>query len=203
VVLERTVRELRGVACMGMVDIAPDKQQIISSRSFGRYVTDLQELEEAVSVYMSRAAEKLRRQDSVAATVHVYIRTNPHKADEPQYSPGTTIALASPTADSRRLVEAALAALRRIYRSGYRYQKAGVALSGIAPASVSQGSLFADAHDPAKSFRLASDGVVQGWRMKAGNRSPAYTSNWSELPVAASQGGVSRKKHNPYNKYVD
>lgn len=201
VVLERTVRELRGVACLELVDIAPAKQQIISSRSFGRYVTDLQELEEAVSVYMSRAAEKLRRQGSVAATIHVYIRTNPHNADEPQCSPGMTVALASPTADSMRLVEAALAGLRRIYRSGYRYQKAGVALSGIAPAGISQGNLFAGTHDPAKSarlmcaldginarmgkgaLRLASDGVAQRWRMKTGNRSPAYTSNWNELPI--------------------
>lgn len=203
VVLERTVRELRGVACLDVMDIAPARQQIISSRSFGRCVTGLQELEEAVSVYMSRAAEKLRRQGSVAATVHVYIRTNPHKADEPQCSPCMTVALDRPTADSMRLVEAALAGLRRIYRSGYRYQKAGVALSGIAPAGISQGSLFADSHDSAKSSRLmsaldginarmgkgalklASDGVAQRWRMKTGNRSPAYTSNWSELPIVA------------------
>lgn len=203
VVLERTVRELRGVACLDVVDIAPARQQIISSRSFGRYVTELPELEEAVSVYMSRAAEKLRRQGSVAAMVHVYIRTNPHKADEPQYSPGVTVALARSSADSMRLVEAALDGLRRIYRSGYRYQKAGVALSGIAPAGISQGNLFADTGDSMKSsrlmsaldgvnarmgkgaLRLASDGVAQGWRMKTGNRSPAYTSNWGELPIVA------------------
>ena len=204
VVMERTVRELRGVACLDLVDIAPAKQQIISSRSFGQYVTGLQALEEAVSVYMCRAAEKLRGQGSVAATVHVYIRTNPHKVDEPQCSPGVTIALTRATADSMRLVEAALAGLRRIYRSGYRYQKAGVALSEIAPAGVSQGNLFAKMHDPDKSsrlmsvldgintrmgagaIRLASDGVGQEWRMKSGNRSPAYLSNWSELPVVLS-----------------
>ena len=93
VVMERTVRELRGEPCLEMVDVTPDKQQIISSRSFGRYVTELHELEEAVSTYMSRAAEKLRRQNSVAATAYVYIRTNPHKDGEPQYSPGIMVGL--------------------------------------------------------------------------------------------------------------
>ena len=68
-----------------MVDVSPAKQQIICSRSFGRYVTELNELEEAVSAYMSRAAEKLRRQNSVAATAYVYICTNSHKESEPQY----------------------------------------------------------------------------------------------------------------------
>jgi DNA polymerase V len=93
VVMERTVRELRGESCLEMVDVTPAKQQIISSRSFGRYVTDISELEEAVSTYMSRAAEKLRRQHSVATTAYVYIRTNPHQEGEPQYSPGMMVAL--------------------------------------------------------------------------------------------------------------
>lgn len=202
VMMERTVRELRGVACLELADIAPARQQIIRSRSFGRYVTGLPELEQAVSAYMCRAAEKLRGQGSVAAAIHVHIRTNPHKSGEPQYSPGLAVALAQPTADSMLLVKAALAGLRRIYRDGYRYQKAGVALSGIMPAQVSQGSLFAGAYGMEKSarlmsvldrinarmgtgtLRLASDGVAQEWRMKSGNRSPAYTSSWSELPVA-------------------
>ena len=201
VVLERTVSELRGVPCIDLQDIAPPKQQIISSRSFGQYVTGLPELEEAVSVYMSRAAEKLRRQGSVAAAVHVYIRTNPHKDGEPQYSPGLTVALTQPTADTMRLVAAAHSGLQRIYRAGYRYQKAGVALSEITPADVIQRSLFDDACDNAKSakimvtldainarigkgaLRLASDGAAQNWRMKTGNKSPAYTTKWSELPL--------------------
>jgi DNA polymerase V len=203
VVMERMVRELRGVACLELADIAPPRQQIISSRSFGRYVTGLRELEQAVSTYMCRAAEKLRGQGSVAAAVHVYIRTNPHKAGEPQYSPGLAVALAQPSADSTLLVKAALAGLRQIYRDGYRYQKAGVALSGIMPAEAGQGCLFADPYDVEKSsrlmsvldrinarmgtgtLRLASDGVAQEWSMKSGNRSPAYTTSWGGLPVAA------------------
>jgi DNA polymerase V len=199
VVMERTVRELRGQSCLDLVDVSPAKQQIISSRSFGRYVT---ELEEAVSSYMSRAAEKLRRQNSVAQSAFVYLQTNHHKVGEPQYSPGMTLSLNRPTNDTRELVEAVLAGLRRIYKGGFRYIKAGVMLSDIAPAGIGQGDLFAD-HPTAPNnsdlmktmdqinfkmgkgvLKLASDGVAQGWQMKTGNRSPAYTTQWSELAVA-------------------
>jgi DNA polymerase V len=203
IVMERTVRELRGESCIEMSDIAPPKQQIISSRSFGRYVCDLPALEEAVSSYMARAAEKLRKQHSAASTIHVYIRTNPHKEGEPQYSPGLMIGLEQPSSDTMKLVDAALNGLRRIYREGYRYQKAGVMLSDIRPAGIVQGELFApELPKPSSAqsklmetldqinrkmgngtLKLASDGVQQHWQMKRGNVSPAYTSRWSELPV--------------------
>lgn len=200
VVMERTVRELRGEACLEMVDIAPPRKQIISSRSFGQSVTSLSELQEAVSVYMSTAAQKLREQDSVAATAYVYIHTNVHKKEEPQYSRGITIALAQATNDTMQLVAAVKAGLRRIYRPGYRYKKAGVMLSDISPAGVIQAQLFADSLAPEKSLKLmaamdginlrmgkgaihlASDGVVQNWRMNRGSMTPAYTSNWDEVP---------------------
>jgi DNA polymerase V len=201
VVMERTVRELRGVACLEMVDITPPRQQIISSRSFGQSVTSLSELQEAVSVYMSTAAAKLRGQGSVAASAHVYIHTNVHKKEEPQYSRGITIALAQATDDTMQLVAAVKAGLGRIYRPGYSYKKAGVILSEISPAGISQAQLFADTLASGKSsklmgvmdginlrmgkgaIKLASDGAEQNWRMNRGSMTPAYTSNWDELPV--------------------
>lgn len=201
VVMERTVRELRGEACLELVDIAPARQQIISSRSFGQSVTTLSELQEAVSVYMSTAAAKLRGQGSVAAVAHVYIDTNVHKKEEPQYSRGITIALAQPTDDTMQLVTAVKAGLYRIYRPGYSYKKAGVVLSEITPVGVVQAQLFTDMAESAKSLKLmavmdginlrmgkgaihlASDGIVQDWRMNRESMTPAYTSNWDELPV--------------------
>ena len=203
VVMERTVRELRGVACQEMGDITPARQQIISSRSFGQSVTTLAELDEAVSVYMSTAAAKLRGQNSVAATAHVYIITNIHKKDEPQYSQGITIALPQATDDTMQLVAAVKAGLRRIYRPGFQYKKAGVMLGEIAPAGVVQAQLFTDTCASDKSLKLmtamdginlrlgkgaiklASDGVAQNWRMNRGSMTPSYTSNWAELPVVA------------------
>ncbi len=201
VVMERTVRELRGVSCLEMVDIALSRKQIISSRSFGLSVTRLSELQEAVSVYMSTAAAKLRSQGSVAATAHVYILTNEHKKEEPQYSRGIAIALAQPTDDTMQLVAAVKAGLRRIYRPGYRYKKAGVMLTDITSAGVVQAQLFEDSLGSEKSLKLmaamdginlrmgkgtihlASDGVEQNWRMNRGIMTPAYTSSWEELAV--------------------
>lgn len=201
VVMERTVRELRGEPCLEMAEVSPLRQQIISSRTFGRYVIDLQELEEAVSAYMSRAAEKLRRQGSVAATAYVYLRTNPYKEGEPQYSPGMRLGLRHPTSDTRELVRAARSGLHQIYREGFRYQKAGVMLADITPEGVSQGELFSSNLIPPKggklmgildqinrkmgkgTLKLASEGINQGWKMKRGNKSPAYTTKWDELPL--------------------
>ena len=203
VVMERTVYELRGVSCVDMQDIAPPRKQIISSRSFGQGVTSLGELQEAVSVYMSTAAAKLRSQGSVAATAHVYILTNEHNKEEPQYSRGITIALAQPTDDTIQLVAAVQAGLRRIYRPGYSYKKAGVMLGEITSAGVAQAQLFGGAQGTHKSLQLmavmdginlrmgkgaihlASDGVAQNWRMNRGSMTPAYTSNWEELAVVA------------------
>ena len=202
VLMERTVRELRGESCLDLCSIAPPKQQIICSRSFGRYVTTLPELEEAITSYMTRAAEKLRNQQSVAATVQVYIRTNPHKEEEPQYSQGLMIGLYQATDDTMKLVDVALNGLRRIYQQDYRYQKAGVMLSDISPAGIIQDELFAPELPKSSSasaklmttldrvnykmgkgtMRLASEGFRKAWQMKRGNMSPSYTTKWEELP---------------------
>lgn len=200
VVMERMVRELRGIPCLELADIAPPRQQIIRSRSFGRYVTELAELEAAVSSYMARAAEKLREQDSVASTAYVYIRTNPNKEHEPQYAPGMSVGLPVPTNDTRQLIKAALSCLRAVYRAGYQYQKAGVMLSDISPSCQVQGDLFAPPGLQSEklmgamdyinqrmgpgALRFASEGIECGWKMRRGNMSPAYTTNWDELPVA-------------------
>ena len=108
VVLERTVRELRGVSCLHLEEVIPDKQQIMVSRSFGSLVHDLGELEEAVASYIARAAEKLRSQDSLAGAVQVYIRTNIFKPGVPQYQRGVTLPLPEATADTRILTGWAL-----------------------------------------------------------------------------------------------
>ena len=124
VALERTVAELNGVACLELDQITQHRQQIICSRSFGLPVTKLSDLEQAVISYTSRVAEKLRHQRSIAACVQVSIRTSPYQ--KTQYQNALNVPLASPTDDTRTLCHAALSGLRRIYRSGYTYQKAGV-----------------------------------------------------------------------------
>jgi DNA polymerase V len=106
VMLERTVMELRGVSCMALEEIAPTKQQIVCSRSFGAAVLHLPDLQEAVTGYATRAAEKLCRQASVAGAVHVFIGTGPFREKDPQYSQGMTIPLPDATNDTMKLVKA-------------------------------------------------------------------------------------------------
>src|SRR5574343_1950730 len=116
VVLARTVAELNGEACLSIEEIAPPKQQIMSSRSFGQPVVRLFYLNVAVVSYTSRAAEKLRHQHHVAGSIQVYVQTNPFKADEPQYNNGVTVKLLHPTNNSFLLAEAALYGLKRIFK---------------------------------------------------------------------------------------
>ena len=202
VVLERTVRELNGVSCLSLEEVAPDKQQIMCSRSFGEPVYELDDLLDAVATYMSRAAEKLRGQQGVAAALMVFLQTNPFKPEEPQYHPSMTVPFPDPTADTRVLVQWAQRITKRLYRRGYAYKKAGVMLSGIQSAGVSQGSLFdSPSSTVAKAgtlmalmdginqkwgrgaIRLAAEHRHHPWQMRRDRMSPRYTTSWDELPL--------------------
>jgi DNA polymerase V len=197
VVLERTVAELNGVSCLSLEEEVPNKQQIISSRSFGQYVYDLPPLKEAVASYIAIAAEKLRAQGSLAGMVQVYIRTNPHK-DAPQYQRGLTIPLPEATDDTLSLTRAALWGLKRIYRPGFAYQKAGIALLDLTDARTPQMNLFSTTKDNTKlmqvmdrinaiwgrgTLRSAAEGIEKGWKMKREKVSPGYTTCWEQVPV--------------------
>ena len=206
VVVERTVRELRGVSCLDLQEVVPEKQQIMSSRSFGQLVYDLAELEEAVASYVAKSAEKLRNQNSLAGAVQVYIRTNVFKPEAPQYQRAVTVPLPEASSDTRVLTRWALRVLRRIYRPGFGYHKAGITLMNIVPATNQQFSLFAsggavDARSLALmgvldgingkygrgTMRLAVEGVEKSWQMRRGNLSPGYTTDWTGLPVVMAK----------------
>jgi DNA polymerase V len=203
VVLERTCQELRGVSCLDLEDVAPPRQQIMTSRSFGTPVAALADLQEAVATFVARSAEKLRQQKSIAGAVFVFIKTNTHRDDEPQYAPGITVPLPSSTDDTLALTGAALRGLKAIYRRGFRYKKAGVLLSIITEKCHQQAGLFEDAAAQGKAARLMGvlDAVNQrygrdtlhsgalgdgeNWAMRSEHRSPHYTTRWGELPVAS------------------
>ncbi|WP_374324904.1 Y-family DNA polymerase [Azonexus sp.] len=203
VVLERTVRELRGVSCLDLEELAPDKQQIMCSRSFGQYVYDRDQLEEVVASYVARAAEKLRKQASLAGALMVFIRTNPFNPKEPQYQRSMTIPLPEATADTRVMVNWALKVLRRMYRPGFAYQKAGVMLSELRPKAMAQASLFVDPETDRGqrlmatldvinqrwgrgTLRSAAEGMEKPWQMKRQRLSPSYTTDWEGLPMAVA-----------------
>lgn len=206
VVVERTVRELRGVSCLELQKVVPEKQQIMSSRSFGQLVYDVKELEEAVASYVAKAAEKLRNQDSRAGAIQVYIRTNVFKPEAPQYQRAVTVSLPEVTSDTRLLTRWALRVLQHIYRPGFGYHKAGITLTNIVPASNQQFSLFPsggalDARSQKLmgvldginekygrgTLRLAAEGVEKVWQMRRGNLSPRYTTEWDSLAVVQAR----------------
>ena len=199
VVMEKTIRELNGTVCIEMEEISPPKKQILNSRSFGHPVSDYNSLAQSITLYMSSAAAKLRKQHSFAASVHIFITTSPHKPDEPFYSNATTISLPSPSADTRQLVNVALWALKQIFKPNYNYAKAGVMLGELVPAQGVQIDLFSQATASPKSaalmtamdsinkkmgkesIKLASEGFKRPWKMKQDSKSPSYTSKWDEV----------------------
>lgn len=204
VVLERTVRELQGEPCIALEDAPPPKQQIACTRSFGQPVSTLPPLVQAVSDFASRAAEKLREQDSVAGQVLVFAHTSPFR-EGPQFSRQTVVRLMRPTSDTRLLITAASDGITSIYCRGYQLIKAGVMLLDIAPAALQQGELdFGNDDSPGKSKLMATmDALNQRfgrgtvgiagaglpkssrvWTMKQERVSPHFTTRWSELPVA-------------------
>lgn len=202
VVLERTVVELNGEACHTLETLAPPRQQIMVSRSFGSYVHALEDLQQALAAYVTRAAEKLRRQASLAGALQVFIRTNPFKPEVPQYQRGLIVPLAVPSDDTRQLLRAAHAGLRRIYRPGFAYQKAGVVLTELIPAAQRPRTLFDDPAAQARShalmrtldsinakmgshsLRLLGEGWDKDWRMRRERMSQAFTTDWGEIAVA-------------------
>ena len=202
VVLARTVNELNGIPCIELEDAGAPRQQIMVSRSFGSPVTALADLAESVAYFATGAAEKLRQDGSVAASVCVYIRTNPHKEDDPQYQHSMIVPLNQPTDDTLKLVGAALKGLQAIYRSGFRYKKSGVLLMGLQAKASIQPTLFDDPVQQGRSasmmrtmdainqkmgqgsLTLAASGIQQRWAMRRENKSPNYTTDWNELPEA-------------------
>lgn len=199
VVIEKTIRELNGIACIELEEPGLAKKQIINSRSFGIPVTDIHSLTEAVSFYISRAAVKLRHQQSVAGMVHVYIQTSRYRTGKNFYSNSYTVPLPNASDDTRVLAKSALMALQQIYRPGFYYAKAGVMLTAIQPKNGYQPDMFAAQEDSGKSdqlmtvmdvingsmgretLRLARQGFKRPWAMKQDSKSPSYTTNWKEV----------------------
>lgn len=204
VVMERTCYELQGVSCLALEEVPPARKEIVSSRSFGELTRSVDELSEAVTMYVARASVKLRRQHSVCSAIHVFVQTNPFRTQDPQYNNGKTIPFTDPTDDTRVLTGAAIQGLISIYREGFQYKKAGVMLLGLVPNSIKQGSLFdteatrqtsaaimstldeVNQRYGRDALRLGSAGIAQRWSMKSTNRSPRYTTSWEELPTVTA-----------------
>ena len=197
VVGERILRELRGQSCIDLEEIQPRKS-IMSSKSFGNLLTKKGPIEEALANYAARACEKLRKQNSQARRVYVFVETNGFREIDRQYNNGFTYTLTTPTSDTRSILEAAKFCLSKIYKHGYRYKKTGIMLMDLTSVSLEQKQLFVDLNhrpgDPLMGIvdRINQDhgsdtlffggqGVTGEWKMRCGLRSARYTTQWNEL----------------------
>jgi DNA polymerase V len=199
VVMEKTQRELQGTACIELEDHVPDKQQIISSRSFGKPVTSLFVLQDALSVFAATACEKLRAQNSHAALVQVFLMTNRFKPDLPQYNPSMAVPLPMPTNDSLVINRWVHHVAELLWRDGYQYKKAGIMLGDILPVQVLQTDLLEpvetsetklmQAIDGLNSrygrgtIKVSTGGLRDEWAMRQERKSPNYTTQWDAVPA--------------------
>lgn len=193
----RTWRELQGTPCIEIETVLPDKQQICTSRSFAKEITDLEELKTAISNFTVTCSEKLRKQKCVCGELNVFIYTNRFRSDMPQHYENKIVRLEVPTDSSLELVKYAINALSQIFHEGYGYKKAGVILSRISPKSGQQTQLFdtvdrdkhnrimevvdtVNKHQGRRSILLACQGF-EGVKMNRNHLSPNYTTDWADI----------------------
>ena len=202
VVGERIVHELRGLSCLPLESVAPQRKGLAVTRSFSRPITTLPEMQQAIAAYATRAAEKLRKHGVAAVSGHVFMHTNRFNGD-PTRQAGAALDLIEATDDTHLLIAAATSAISAAWRGGYRYSKCGIILTELVPAAKIQRSLLADINRE-KSTRLmvsldavnrrfgrgtlvpAAAGFQRDWATKADRKSPRYSTQWTELPVVGA-----------------
>jgi len=194
----RLLNELRGIPAIPWEFTQPPKKNICTSRSFGIRISTKEEMEIAVANYAAACAHKLRTQKSCCGTVTVFIQTNPHKSNEPQYYRSIDVNLLQPSNNTSEIIKYALKGLNLIFKSGYKYMKAGVIVSDIVPDNQIQSSLFSTGRNPKDhkvmeaidkinkvfgrdTVRMAIQGFDRRYKLKADYLSQRYTTNYNEI----------------------
>ncbi len=199
IVMTRIVMELQGISCVSLDD-AHHKKNITCSRSFGKPVTQLSDLQEAISSYAARACEKARSQHSKAQGICVYLRTSPFNKTKPYYSASDQQTLLLPSNDTVLITRIATDLMKKIFKPHYHYQKVGILLLDLVSEKTQQHDFFE--HDTnsdntvlmrlfdtvnkkwgAQTLFLAAEGIQKNWHVKQIKRSLRYTTRWHELRV--------------------
>jgi DNA polymerase V len=204
VLIEKTARELRGTACLELEEAAPAKREICCSRSFGKRLKTLEPIQEAITAYAARAAEKLRQQGSLCRQIRISLRTGMFNPDEARYANGLLCQLPYPTDDTRLIIAAAREGIARLYRDGFSYAKAHVLLLDLCRRDEYTQDLFTP-EQPVKTERLMStlDAInarwgrgtlcpgriakPAEWSMRRQHVSQAYTTDWAALLKVKAQ----------------
>jgi DNA polymerase V len=197
----RLIKELRGEPAISKLDELKNKKAIVTTRMFGRPVTELFELKEAIATYTSRAAEKLRRQACAAKVVSVFIvpREEDHSVNFSHGpSQSSAVTLSSATSFTQELIKAAVKQLDDIFEQRRTYKKAGVMLSGIVPDRSIQGNFFSAESSGLNRYlmsavdninfsmgndmiKFSASGVNKDWKMRQELRSKRHSTRWDEL----------------------
>ena len=199
VLSSRTAMELRGISCIDLETTSSKRKSCVVSRSFAKKVEKLQELQESITGYCLNAAEKIRSESLIAKSITVFIRTSPFQNQFAYYSNSKTIDLPMATDNSIEIVKTALTGLKDIFKNGYKYQKAGIMLSGLSDSQESK-NLFSSLKDDKiknlmktidntnykfgrSTLSLASAGINKKWNIKRQHYSKIDTSDFNYLPT--------------------
>ena len=199
VLSSRTAMELRGISCIGLETTTSKRKSCVVSRSFGKRIESFQELKEAVASYCLNASEKIRSESLVAKAITVFVRTSPFQRNFGYYSNSKTIDFAIATNNSIEIVKNAISVLESIYKNGYRYQKAGIILTGLSNAK-DKSNLFSSQKDERinslmrsidntnyrygrSTLSLASAGIHKKWNMRREHSSKIDTADFYCLPT--------------------
>jgi DNA polymerase V len=201
VVGARLIRELKGITSSQMEEELVTKKMIATTRMFGKPVSDIRFIKEAIATYTSRAAEKLRRQQCAAKVISVFVVAKEENHNV-SFNRGAThssyATLPTATSFTNELIKSAVALIDDLYKKGTLYKKAGVMLSGIVPDASIQGNLFLpDTKNCGRKLmdmidninfsqrddilKFATSGTERNWKMRQELRSPRYTTRWDEL----------------------
>jgi len=201
----RLVHELRGIPCNDLELESDTKKGIVTSKSFGYPVENLEDMREAVATYVTRAAEKLRSQGSVASHLLVFVTTNPFRKEQAQYANSMSAVLDPRTAYTAELLRLAGVITEKLFRPGYLYKKCGVMLTGITPAADLQLDAFSTGYTGSSQHRLmqavdalngrfgqdtlryGASGIEQPWRNRRERLSNKYTTDWDGLKKVKSE----------------
>ena len=195
----RTAMELRGIPCIDIETTQSKRKSCVVSRSFGQRIEKYQELKEAVANYCLNASEKIRSESLIAKSITVFVRTSPFQSRFGYYSNSKTIDFAISTNNSIEIVKTALVALDSIFKNGYRYQKAGVMLTGLSNEDLSKNLFYSEKYEKIKglmksidntnypygrsTLSLASAGVQKRWNMRREHSSKIDTADFYLLPT--------------------
>lgn len=198
VVVEKMVHELNGYSCLALEETQP-KRNITSSRSFGKKVTALSDLKEAIASHCTKACAKLRTQNSFANGILLFIKTSKHDEKQSYCNFSTVIQFDTPLNDTGLIIRQVLPAVERLFRPHLKYNKVGVTLLDLVREDLLQQDCFTpspnrhalmetldaiNAKYKKDTLFYAAEGIKKGWKMQQNSKSPHFTTSWDELALA-------------------